>query len=128
MRAEIKDKWVAALRSGEYVRTRETLRDDYGFCCLGVLCDLYIEQSQNVTEEQRSYWNNANAFMVLKDPEQPGGGYYENAVLPESVKNWAGMKTTDGEINKDICLSSLNDQGMEFEQIADVIEKEWEVL
>jgi len=128
MRAEIKDKWVAALRSGEYVRTRETLRDDYGFCCLGVLCDLYIEESQNVTEEQRSYWNNGHEFMVAKDPEQPGGGYYENAVLPDSVMNWAGMKTTDGSISKDICLASLNDQGMEFEQIADVIENEWEGL
>jgi hypothetical protein len=123
MRTEIKNKWVSALRSGEYKQTFDTLRDNYGFCCLGVLCDLYIDQSEDFTEEQRSYWNNAHEFLVAKDPN------YDNevAVLPASVMNWAGMKTSDGTIGLD-SLASLNDQGMEFDQIADVIDDKWEVL
>ena len=128
MNKEIKDQWVAALRSGEYSQTTETLCNGYGFCCLGVLCDLYIEQSQSVTEEQRSYWNNVHEFMIASDPKTQSGGYYENAVLPAAVKNWAGMKTTDGEITRDVCLASLNDKGMNFDQIADVIDDKWEVL
>jgi len=35
----IRDRWIAALRSGEYQQGRELLRTKDGtFCCLGVLC------------------------------------------------------------------------------------------
>lgn len=37
---ELKDKWLTALRSGEYSQTSYSLRDENGFCCLGVLCDI----------------------------------------------------------------------------------------
>lgn len=37
---ELKDKWLTALRSGEYSQTTGTLRDENGMCCLGVLCDI----------------------------------------------------------------------------------------
>ena len=40
MNKELKAKWIAALRSGEYPQTRQALRDDQGFCCLGVLCEV----------------------------------------------------------------------------------------
>jgi hypothetical protein len=44
MNAEIKQKWLAALRSGQYEQGRCALRTDEGgqrrYCCLGVLCDL----------------------------------------------------------------------------------------
>lgn len=51
MNPEIKEKWLAALRSGEYKQTRGALfrprrLDDVkpifpaGYCCLGVLCDV----------------------------------------------------------------------------------------
>jgi hypothetical protein len=38
MDAELKAKWVAALRSGEYVQGTAYLESDGKFCCLGVLC------------------------------------------------------------------------------------------
>jgi hypothetical protein len=40
MDAELKAKWVAALRSGEYEQARGMLHDEQhgGYCCLGVLC------------------------------------------------------------------------------------------
>lgn len=42
MNPEIKARWVAALRSGEYKQGRGDLRRESGeFCCLGVLCDLF---------------------------------------------------------------------------------------
>jgi hypothetical protein len=40
MDAELKRKWVEALRSGKYQQTRYRMRDRDKFCCLGVLCDL----------------------------------------------------------------------------------------
>lgn len=40
MNKELKAKWAAALRSGEYTQTQRVLRnpDTGGMCCLGVLC------------------------------------------------------------------------------------------
>lgn len=47
MDPEIKAKWVAALRSGEYKQTRGMLKkegpDGPSFCCLGVLADVIGE-------------------------------------------------------------------------------------
>lgn len=40
MDKELKQKWIDALRSGEYKQTKGTLRDTNGHCCLGVLCDV----------------------------------------------------------------------------------------
>ncbi len=40
LRAELRDKWLKALRSGEYEQTIEVLHDNTGYCCLGVLCDI----------------------------------------------------------------------------------------
>lgn len=41
MEPELKAKWVAALRSGKYQQTTGQLRNEKGFCCLGVLLDVW---------------------------------------------------------------------------------------
>lgn len=41
MKKELKDKWIAALRSGEYRQGKSKLKTDSGgYCCLGVLADI----------------------------------------------------------------------------------------
>jgi hypothetical protein len=41
MEQELKDKWIAALRSGKYKQGKYQLRDsDNCYCCLGVLCEV----------------------------------------------------------------------------------------
>lgn len=40
MKRELRDKWVAALRSGKYEQGQKTLVRDNRYCCLGVLCDV----------------------------------------------------------------------------------------
>ncbi len=40
MNADIKGKWLQALRGGKYKQRRHGLREDGGYCCLGVLCDI----------------------------------------------------------------------------------------
>ena len=37
---EAQERWVTALESGDYKQTRGRLRDDNGFCCIGVACDV----------------------------------------------------------------------------------------
>jgi hypothetical protein len=36
----LKRKWVKALRSGKYRRVQAHLKDERGYCCLGVLCHI----------------------------------------------------------------------------------------
>lgn len=39
MKASVKRKWIAALRSGKYRQATDSLYDgSRGYCCLGVLC------------------------------------------------------------------------------------------
>lgn len=109
MNARIKARWLKALRSGRYRQGQKQLRTENGFCCLGVLCDL--ARRSGVAD-----WNNDGHF----------DGEY--AYLPESVVEWAGLNTQDPKViqRKDLpkkLLSTLNDSGKSFKQIALYIEK-----
>jgi hypothetical protein len=45
MNPDIKAKWVAALRSGEYKQGTGSLRNSQNeYCCLGVLCEVAVEE------------------------------------------------------------------------------------
>jgi hypothetical protein len=113
MNPQIKQKWVNALRSGDYQQGQCYLRTNSGFCCLGVLCDLYIKENNlewNLAINRR---NNAYAFQDMVGE------------LPLSVIEWSGIANSnpyfDGEMGT---LAALNDDGYTFNEIADVIEKQ----
>ena len=57
MNTEVKQKWIDALRSGKYEQGSEKLRSVTGYCCLGVLCDIYV-QEHNTQWEFRGYDEN----------------------------------------------------------------------
>jgi hypothetical protein len=107
MKYEIAMKWVEALRSGNYKQGQYYIKNNDKFCCLGVLCD------------------------ISKQGEWKEGHYLNNdEYLPEEVMEWAGMKSSSGcfNVKSGRNLSKLNDNGMTFEEIADIIEKHWETL
>jgi len=113
MKEVIKNKWVKALRSGDYKQSQDQLKDSVGFCCLGVLCDL----------------------APRKVGEWEGDGTIFNGNecdLSESVMKWSGVCSADGDLPKKrsgiASLANLNDSGRSFKQIANVIEKHWETL
>jgi hypothetical protein len=132
MKAQIKDMWLAALRSGNYRQGRSMLHGvpDDGpptFCCLGVLCDL--ARTEGVIE--RRLWTDNNGLAYY---------HYDvaTAYLPLSVIKWAGIKwlgersmydSTQYEVagryaqDGEATLARANDRGDTFEEIADVIEK-----
>ena len=108
MNPQIKQKWVSALRSGEYQQTQRYLRTDNGFCCLGVLCDLYGKEN-NV---EWNLANNGHNYEFQEEPER----------LPLFVVEWAGVENDNPEICE-TSLSGLNDTGSTFNEIADLIEE-----
>lgn len=118
MKIEIADKWVKALRSGEYKQAVGRLRTNEGFCCLGVLCDLHAK-------ETRTKWDKLGYFS---------NHFYfgESKKLPYKVIKWAGINPDPKVALKFIPRTSLiymND-GMSatFDQIADYIEGFWEEM
>jgi hypothetical protein len=98
--------WVKALESGEYSQTRDSLQDNSGFCCLGVLCD--------VASKQFGYgqWDrDKNGIIGFKTPRT--GTVYSN--LPNPF-NKVVRSELEGEL---IWLN--DDEGLDFEGIAQVI-------
>lgn len=112
MNREIKEKWVAALRSGEYKQGMGQLRDssDSRFCCLGVLTDLYIK------ETGQGKWDSNFFRSGNKD------GNLFSGFTPEPVRVWAGLRDRNPQVDA-TNLATLNDGGCTFNQIADKIEE-----
>jgi hypothetical protein len=109
MNPQIKQKWVSALRSGEYQQTQRRLHDENGFCCLGVLCDLYRKENQ--LEWEHSSYKDVYMFQDTV------------AFLPLSVIEWSDIADSNPPVNDgDSSLANLNDTGFTFNEIADVIE------
>lgn len=100
-------KLVAALESGKYKQTYGKLKDRYGYCCLGVACE--ISGLGNFSEED-----------IFKSGLQQDA--YE--LIPK-VRQWLGWKNVVGSTRKKFdqeeCLAELNDKGCTFKQIAKVI-------
>lgn len=126
MNSQVKEKWIAALRSGEYQQGTCRLRSNRGFCCLGVLTDLYAK-------EHNENWNYVDAFSEQNTKEK-GSWYFdqENQFLPLRVIDWAELENENPEVkivdefgNVIQCdvLSYMNDMGKSFSIIADAIEK-----
>lgn len=111
MNPEIKARWLEALRSGRYAQTKRTLRDENGFCCLGVLCDvvapdLGLQWKENLVNGSR--FNIANSISLL----------------PTAVMAATGLLHADAVLDSGLSLIELNDNGHSFSEIADIIEKE----
>ncbi len=104
MNQDIKQRWVAALRSGEYLQGRNALRQDGAFCCLGVLCDLHAKET-------------GNAWTGLENHYFGASG-----ALPPEVRDWAGLSRGNPEMGKGKSLAGINDSGVSFSHIADLIE------
>jgi hypothetical protein len=113
LKKAVKKKWVAALRSGKYEQGKTALSIGGKYCCLGVLCEVAIE----------------NGLPIQATKSAGGLTEYDDSVsyLPHSVFDWATLKKGRGCLVDfhvpSGCLSQLNDSGKSFEEIADMIEE-----
>lgn len=121
MNREIRDQWTAALRSGEFRQGRQRLvthsadpDEPPKYCCLGVLCELAARAGAIPPADGNLY---LNCFDVL----------------PDEVVAWSGIRSrnplvdtgSDSHIgSRTRTLAELNDAGLSFAEIADIIERE----
>lgn len=126
MDQDIKNRWVNALRSGEYQQTKNWLVRENGYCCLGVLCEIAVQDGVVIEE--------AGGYTSVEDNDDRS---YED--LPKAVQHWAGLDSEnplsdvefagpDSEYRatrqKFAYLSELNDDmDYDFERIAEVIDR-----
>ena len=108
MDQEIKKKWVAALRSGDYIQGNQVLCRKLPagnkYCCMGVLCEVLGVKKSYYDGTRAIYDNNQSWF------------------LPDSVVEKLGFQSSNPKI-RDTTLSNYNDRlGWNFNQIADLIE------
>lgn len=109
MKKEIKDKWVAALRSGDYEQGKYKAKIGNKYCCLGVLIDVFLKE-KGLTWLDRT---TTKAFMG-----EDAINYAQSVYLPKDVADWAALKTPIGVYGK------MNDfQNKTFNEIADFIEE-----
>lgn len=95
-------KWVDALRSGKYTQVKGRLKWGAKRCCLGVACDV-AGPDLKLTWKGKTFDGSEN-------------------VLPFSVQDWLGVDEENPALNG-TTLAKLNDEGMPFEEIADLIEE-----
>ena len=126
MNPEIKALWVAKLRDPEVKQGMSTLKRNDCYCCLGVLTELYRTSDENLGKIDWSEDNGSNWF----DTSQ--------AFLPTLVADWSGIDHMDQAplkvppsfllkypkvgLSADPNLMMLNDNGVSFADIADLIE------
>jgi hypothetical protein len=134
MKAEIKQRWLKALRDGDYEQGEGALRQQHAedekpqYCCLGVLCDLHRQSTK------RTGWSEGGS-----ESDDNFSYFEEDCFLPEAVTSWAGISgdvlAADGDINVNYRgnatkLSILNDgspgehRRLTFKEIANVIENQ----
>ena len=111
MNQEIKQRWVEALRSGEYKQGYEYLYNCGAFCCLGVLTDLYIKE---------------HGFQWKRNPDDIRSFEGHSSSLPESVQEWAGAGILGAwpVILGESAVSYNDKYKYSFDKIANLIEED----
>lgn len=122
MKKEIKDKWIKALRSGDFVQGKGFLEKKGRYCALGVLSLLSLGEGQCT-------WNHQGEV-----------GRYDNKrfTLSYNTMVWAGIaqigdrflepeagRVEFNYMGKTNSILELNDSGLSFKEITKIIEKHW---
>ncbi len=112
MNKRIKKLWLMALRSGKYKQGRKTLKLGDNYCCLGVLCDLYIKETGT---KWGSIPNSRRGIFMNMASE-----------LPPDVVDWAGLEGINPIVGKHYAIDrndGVHIGKQSFNAIAKAIER-----
>ena len=126
MEPKIKKKWLTALRSGKYKQGRACLRSSNDeFCCLGVLCDLYDPNGWIEMKSGRADWGYGPDENTVAQPYfvNDWADLQETIVFAPDCPLLARVRETATWVESWATLPGMNDEGVPFALIADIIEK-----
>lgn len=116
MDAQLKQKWLEALRSGKYEQGSGVLRTETNrFCCLGVLCDV-VDPTGWLDVELVDTSIKGLELEIDAYPYKHGSDVSETT-LPDELK--AQLRLAQADIS---ALIEMNDSGRSFREIARHIE------
>lgn len=101
MDATYKEKWLEALRSGNYEQGKGFLKNWDKYCCLGVLCSIHPDTVAD------------GSGFVIK-----GERGYHDTYLPDTIAENLGLD----ENTLDNLVDMNDEEGKTFSEIADWIE------
>lgn len=135
MTLEERTEWTSALLDGKYKQGKGFLHEPEiaTFCCLGVLCDLVKDRLYltAIMDESgvMSYNDDCTGFCkTLRDKYDAESFGFR---VPATLLTAEELKMQDylsGGSVKDFNIADLNDAGMKFTRIAELIEKCVEVV
>jgi hypothetical protein len=123
--------WITALNSGKYQQGMGVLcrveDKECQYCCLGVLCDLYLKENgpDSLKVRENDAWDDYDTVIAY-------GGEVE--ILPIKVQQWAGMVSKKGDlpgvdpVYQRSDLAAINDEGADFSEMAELIKEYYPVL
>lgn len=113
MDPEVKSKWVAALRSGEFKQGKYELRDPNGCnCCLGVLAEINgVEHYKRDERSSTTFYKFPNEELEAAVPDDYCG--LKSEVIGDLIQRNDTGYMDNGKFQ----------QAMTFPEIADFIEK-----
>lgn len=125
------DQWLEALRSGRFIQGNGALKSMVNkvtqHCCLGVLCELHKDLLIESFDSLNNEWLFNSESMVLptaivnKFQSKRNGASIPSNLLTEEEKEMFG--------NMDyISVAGLNDRGLSFSRIAELLEKVVEII
>ena len=111
MDVAIKGRWVKALRSGEYKQCQGEMHNGVGFCCMGVVCDVELDDWWIASKVSGLGWS------IGLEPD-------EKRLLDgiSRLPSWF-LNAIDLEWIEQCKLIAMNDQDYTFDEIADWIEE-----
>lgn len=124
MDARIKQMWIEALET--YPQTQGVLKNDKGFCCFGVLCDLHSKETNTPWGPKRLVFSSI-AYAYKGDTGLPDVAVLKWAGLAEWERTGRSKNAhallLDQVDGSNESLITRNDEGQSFKRIARLIKE-----
>ena len=109
-------KWIEALESGDYKQDTGWLKTDKGHCCLGVAEEVF--NGKKTWTSSRIIKCGLEERRIFRSGENNEGVASLEIINKLGLYNEEGAKADNGILKS---LSSLNDNGMTFKEIAKML-------
>jgi hypothetical protein len=121
MERQLRDKWITALRSGQYQQGQSYLKSNGAYCCLGVLCEIAGHEAAEHSPDGIVGFLTTHAYPDDEPASEfagPDGREESTATLSHRMLEELGLTG----FNQDDLIEMNDTEAKNFDEIADWIE------